>query len=168
MRIVKKLYDNFDEYCCVAAVALMIVCLALQIVFRAAVGGGLSWSEELSRYSFIWAVFLGMSLAAKRLAHVRITAALLLLPLKARLLVRMGTDALWIAFSLYIAFHGLELLREGLEFPEMSPTLGIVKAWVEAIIPFCFFLTPWRIVEQYCRNIHRGTLLELVRDEVTS
>lgn len=164
--ILKKLYTDFEEYCCVAAVAVMIISLALQIIFRGIFGGGLAWSEELSRFSFIWATFLGMSLAAKRLSHVRITAGLLLLSVKARLAVRVAMDALWIMASLYIAYHGLELIHEGFEFPEVSPTLRVTKAWVEAVIPFSFTLTPVRIVEQYGRAIHNGTLAELVNEGV--
>lgn len=164
--ILKKLYTDFEEYCCVAAVAIMVITLALQIVFRGVFGGGLAWSEELSRFSFIWATFLGMALAAKRLSHIRITAGLLLLSVKARLVVRVAMDLLWIFASFYIAYHGLELIQEGFEFPEVSPTLHITKAWVEAIIPFSFALTPIRILEQYGRAIHNGTLAELVNEGV--
>lgn len=164
--ILKKLCANIEEYCCVAAVAVMILALALQIVFRGLFGGGLAWSEELSRFSFIWATFLGMALAAKRLSHIRITAALLLLSVKMRLAVRMAMDLLWICASLYIAYHGLELIQEGFEFPEVSPTLRVTKAWVEAIIPFSFALTPIRVLEQYGRAIHNGTLAALVNEGV--
>lgn len=164
--ILRKLYTDFEEYCCVAAISVMIIALALQIIFRGLFGGGLAWSEELSRFSFVWTTFLGMSLAAKRVSHVRITAGLLLLSIKARLVVRVLMDALWICASFYIAYHGLELIQEGLEFPEVSPTLRITKAWIEAVIPFSFAITPLRILEQYGRAICNGTLAELVNEGV--
>ena len=47
----------------------------------------------------------------------------------------------------------------------MSPTLGVVKAWVECIIPFSFVLVSWRIVEEYVVRWRNGTLGELVRYE---
>ena len=49
--------------------------------------------------------------------------------------------------------------------PEVSPTLGVVKAWVECIIPFSFVLVSWRIVEEYVVRWRNGTLGELVRYE---
>ena len=47
----------------------------------------------------------------------------------------------------------------------LSPTLGVVKAWVECIIPFSFVLVSWRIVEEYVVRWRNGTLGELVRYE---
>ena len=59
----------------------------------------------------------------------------------------------------------LACIEEGLYYPEVSPTLGVVKAWVECIIPFSFVLVSWRIVEEYVVRWRNGTLGELVRYE---
>lgn len=164
MKLLKNMFDNFEEYACVAAISLMILSLGAQILVRSVFGGSLAWSEELSRFCFIWTVFLGMAVGAKKLAHVRITAGVMLLPDRLRLAIRMMVDALWIVFSLFIAYHGLELIEEGLRFPEISPTLHVTKAYVEVIIPFCFVLTPLRIIETYWKAFRSGTLLQLARD----
>ena len=74
-------------------------------------------------------------------------------------------DIIWIGFSLYVAWIGLACIEEGLYYPEVSPTLGVVKAWVECIIPFSFVLVSWRIVEEYVVRWRNGTLGELVRYE---
>ena len=166
MKVLKNIFDNFEEYACVAAIALMIISLGAQILVRSAFGGSLAWSEEFSRFCFIWTVFLGMAVGAKKLVHVRITAGVMLLPDHLRLAIRMAVDALWIVFSLFIAYHGLGLIEEGLRFPEISPTLHVVKAYVEVIIPLCFILTPLRIIETYWKALRSGTLLELAKDEV--
>ena len=98
-------------------------------------GSSIAWTEELSRYSFLWAVYVGAALAVKRGGHVRITAQFMCLSTKWRLVFRVLGDIIWIAFSLYVAWIGVECIEEGLYYPEVSPTLGIVKAWVESIIP---------------------------------
>lgn len=74
-------------------------------------------------------------------------------------------NIIWIGFSLYVAWIGLACIEEGLYYPEVSPTLGVVKAWVECIIPFSFVLVSWRIVEEYVVRWRNGTLGELVRYE---
>ena len=53
-------------------------------------------------------------------------------------------------------------------FPEISPTIGVVKAWVEMILPVGFALMTWRIVEQYYIHWKAGTLAELVKYEEMS
>lgn len=165
MSLLKNIYHNFEEYVCTLLVGTMIVCLGLQVVMRIFSGSSIAWTEELSRYTFLWAVYIGAALAVKRGGHVRITAQFGLLSTKWRVFFRVLGDAIWIAFNMYIAFEGLEVIKEGLQFPEISPTLGIVKSWVELVIPAGFVLMSWRIVEQYYVNWTRGSLASMVNYE---
>ena len=162
--MLRTIYDNFEEYLCVTLCAGMILCLALQVSIRMIWGSALAWTEELSRYCFIWTVYIGMRLATKRLAQVRITAQFLKMPLKMRLFFRILSDMICVAFNVMIAWYAWEVIRENYEFPEISPTLGIVKAHVEMIIPCTFLLTSWRIIESYLRRIKEGTLYSLVKN----
>ena len=96
--MLRTIYANFEEYLCVTLCAGMILCLALQVSIRMIWGSALAWTEELSRYCFIWTVYIGMSLATKRLAQVRITAQFLKMPLKMRLFFRILSDMICVAF----------------------------------------------------------------------
>ena len=146
MSFFKQLYDNFEEGACALFVAVMVLCLFLQVAMRIAVGSSLAWTEELSRYSFLWAVYVGAALAVKRGGHVRITAQFMFLPTRWRLVFRAVGDIIWIGFSLYVAWIGLACIEE-------------------CIIPFSFVLVSWRIVEEYVVRWRNGTLGELVRYE---
>ncbi|WP_304679917.1 TRAP transporter small permease [uncultured Desulfovibrio sp.] len=57
----------------VAALVLMFVCIAVQVFFRYALNHALEWPEEVARYAFICAVFLGASLAAQEGRHLEIS-----------------------------------------------------------------------------------------------
>ena len=162
--MLRPLYLNLEEYLCTAFCAVMIGCLMVQVGIRMISGSALAWTEELSRYCFIWTVYLGMSLATKRLSQVRITAQFLKAPPRVRLAFRMAGDLLCLAFNAVIVWQCWDVIREGYAFPEMSPTLGIVKAHVELIIPISFSLTSWRMVELYIVNWRAGTLDALVRN----
>ena len=96
---------------------------------------------------------------------MRITAQFSLLGLKARLFFRILSDLIWIGFNIFFVFVCWGVIQEGLEFPEISPTLYVVKAYVEMMLPFSFLLTSWRIVEDYIRHWRAGTLLDLVKYE---
>ncbi len=166
MKLLKNIYDNFEEYAAVLFLAIMIVCLIIQVIARAVYGSSVAWTEELSRFTFIWAVYIGMALATKRGSQVRITAQFLRFSTNGRLFFRILGDIIWIAGSLYVAFEGIKVIEENLMFPENSPTMPfIVKAWVEAIIPFTFIIMPLRILEIYYVNIKKGTLASLVNYE---
>ncbi|MBQ7617393.1 MAG: TRAP transporter small permease [Desulfovibrio sp.] len=165
MQIIKAIYDYFEEIVCTFFVGLMIFALTTQTVWRVFTGSSFAWTEELSRYSFIWAVFLACALAVKRGAHVRITAQFSLLGLKARMFFRILSDLIWIGFNCFFVFVCWETISEGLEFPEISPTLQIVKAKVEMILPLSFLLTSFRIIEEYIRRYRQGTLWDMVKYE---
>ena len=165
MGLLRKIYDNFEEIVCTFFVAVMIFALTTQTLWRIVTGSSFAWTEELSRYSFIWAVFLAAALAVKRSAHVRITAQFIFLSLKARLVVRIICDLIWIGFNIFIVFVCWDTIQEGLEFPEISPTLQVVKAHVEMILPFSFLLTSFRILEDYYKRFKSKTLLDLVKYE---
>ncbi|MCP3888903.1 MAG: TRAP transporter small permease [Desulfobulbaceae bacterium] len=162
--IYRKIYDNFEEVLCVVCVGVMVACLMLQVGMRWTTGHGVAWTEELSRYSFLWTVFFAAILVAKQGAHVRISAQYLLMPPKYRLFFRIFTDIIWVAFNLYVAWISWNVIQGGLLYPEISPTLKIVRGYVEMIIPFSFIFMSFRIVEGYFVRWKQGTLLGLVQE----
>lgn len=162
--IIRKGFDNFEEVMSVVCVGVMVACLMLQVGMRWTTGHGVAWTEELSRYSFLWTVFFAAILVAKQGAHVRISAQYLLMRPKYRLVFRMFTDTLWVCFNLYMAWLSWDVIQGGLEFPEISPTLKIVRGYVEMIIPFAFVAMSYRIVEGYFLRWKEGTLLSLVQE----
>jgi len=160
------LYDHFEELLSVSCMGAMVLCLVVQVGMRWATGAGVPWSEELSRYTFLWATFSAAPMVAKHAAHVRISAQFLLFPMQYRLGFRIACDAVWIVFNLLIAWWSWNVIQSGIEFPELSPTLGIVRAYVEMIIPLSFIAMSWRIVENYLIRWREGSLTELVKQEV--
>ena len=169
MHLLRHLYDNLEEYLCAFLMAVMTSCLILQVLVRMTTGAAVAWTEELSRFSFVWGVYIGTALAAKRMAHVRINAQFLFAPPKVRLFFRILADAVWMGFNIFFVFYACEAVLDALAFPERSVTLGWTKAYVEIIIPLGFALMTWRTVEAYIKHYKAGTLYELVafvEDEV--
>ena len=165
MSLLKKIYDNFEEGMCSIMLSVMILCLAAQVLIRITLGSSIAWTEELSRYSFLWTVYLGAALVAKKGAHVRVTAQFLKMNDTGRLFFRILADAIWICALLFISWNILPVIEEGFEFPEVSPTMHFAKAWVECVIPFSFVLIAWRVASDYYIRWKRGTLFNLVRFE---
>ena len=76
----------------------------------------------------------------------------------------MFTDIIWVGFNLYLAWLSWQVIQGGLLYPEVSPTLKIVRGYVEMIIPFAFVFMSFRIVEGYFVRWKEGTLLGLVQE----
>ena len=67
------LLNNFETILCEILLALFVVLLFAQIMFRQLFGYNIAWSEELSTYMFVWFAYLGAVVAAKMSAHNRVT-----------------------------------------------------------------------------------------------
>jgi TRAP-type C4-dicarboxylate transport system permease small subunit len=165
MLLLKKLYLHFEEYMAVIACAIMVLALTSQVLMRLFTGESFAWSEEMSRYGFLWAVYLGAAFAAKKAIHVRITAQFLKAGYKTRLFFRIIADALWVAGCLYIACQSWNNIEDGMLFPEISPTMHIAKVWIEIIIPISFVMVAWRIVEDWIVRCRNHTINELLKYE---
>jgi len=164
LTLMKKFYDNLEENFCVVCMGAMVICLTLQVGIRIIAGSSLAWTEELSRYTFLWTVYIGAAFVAKRNAHLRVTIQFMFMPLRARLAFRIIADVIWILFLLFMARQCWTSIGYSLEFPERSATLHITKAYVEMIIPIGFTLMSWRVVEGYLKRLRSGTLYDLIRE----
>lgn len=80
----KKLLHGLDEYLeevlLVILLAGMAVIMGIQVFCRYVLSMSLSWSEELTRYLFIWAGFLSISYCTKRCISIKIEQFVALFP----------------------------------------------------------------------------------------
>ena len=90
----------------VAAMAVMLACIALQVVMRYVFGNALSWSEELALLMFSWAALGGLALGVREGFHVRLTLLLDPLASRARAWAERATDLLTAALGAYLAWSG--------------------------------------------------------------
>ena len=90
----------------IAAMAVMLACIALQVVMRYVVGRSLSWSEELALLMFSWAALGGLALGVREGFHVRLTLVLEPLPAAARLWGERAIELLTAGLGAYLAWSG--------------------------------------------------------------
>lgn len=90
----------------IAAVALMLACIALQVVMRYGFGNALSWSEELALLMFSWATLGGLALGVREGFHVRLTLVLEPLPALARAWAERAIELLTAALGAYLVWSG--------------------------------------------------------------
>ena len=90
----------------IAAVALMLACIALQVVMRYVFGNALSWSEELALLMFSWAALGGLALGVREGFHVRLTLLLEPLPAGARAWAERAIELLTATLGAYLVWSG--------------------------------------------------------------
>ena len=86
--------------------AVIVIAMFAQVFFRYALGAPLSWSEEISRYMFVWLVYLGGYVAVIRNAHVGVDYVTRRLSAKTRATMNTVLSIMIIAALGYAAYHG--------------------------------------------------------------
>ena len=167
-RILLAYYDEFEKYFCAFIMTVMVICLGAQVFFRFVLDASLTWSEELSRFSFVWVIYLGASLAAKERIHIRVTAPQLLLPAQYRHYATLFADLIWIIFNLFFAYQGILQMKHMFKFTFISPALQWNTAFIYSIIPLGFLIMTFRIIQGYWRDYKRGGIAAMGFDLFSS
>ena len=128
-----RVVDRVVDWVAVAAFAGMFACVLGQVVFRYFLGAPLVWSDELARYLFVWASFLGWIIAARRRSHLSIDMLTTRLPAHGGAALRALGALCGIAFAALLVFYGWRIAARNLDVD--TTTLFFSQGVVYAIVP---------------------------------
>ena len=150
MKTKLNLLNNFDKYIAVVTLSATVILLALQVISRYVFNFSIAWAEEVSRFSYIWAVYMGMSMAARDNQHIRINVHLkFLLPPKIFKFSEAIADSIMVFFFVLMVFFSLKMLSFMYEYPFSSAVTKIPMYYVYTIIPLASFAIIARIIQRY-------------------
>lgn len=98
--------DRATGIACVALFAIILMVMICQVTSRYVFNAPLTWTEELARYLFIWACYLGAPVATRRGNHVTIVFVLERVPKGLARIVGWGIQAVSLVFFLQLAVLG--------------------------------------------------------------
>lgn len=146
------LIDNAEEVLAGSFLIATVVLLFAQVVLRYVFGKSIAWTEEMSRYTFMWMVYIAASLAAKQDAHIRVTAHLMIVPAVVRRYILLAADLIWLAFNAVVVWEGISLFQNMGQFRLVSGSMGWDLRYVFLILPIGFLAMSIRIIQvQYRR-----------------
>ncbi|MEM7676359.1 MAG: TRAP transporter small permease subunit, partial [Myxococcota bacterium] len=116
--------------------ALMLVVVMLQVVFRFILGSSISWSEEVSKSLMVWSAFLVAPGAYLHGDHVSIESLQSGLSRRVQVVVRMLLHiiVLWLFVRLF--WESLLFVERG--WTILASSVPIEMAWVYLITPVSF------------------------------
>ncbi len=105
------------------------------VVLRYLLNYAFSWTEEIVRYSIVWLVFLGGSIAARRGAHICMDIVVVYLPPRAKLAFAAVATAIAAGFTLLMTYYGTILTWSIWTFNQRSPAAELPMALAFAAVP---------------------------------
>lgn len=111
------------EWMLIIMLGLMVVLVFANVVLRYGFNLGITFSEEVSRFLFIWVVFLGAVLTLRDNAHLGVHMLTKALPLGGKKACKLFSDAATLACCGLITHGGWQVVR--LEFMNVAPISGI-------------------------------------------
>lgn len=162
-----KFINNIEDYTCRFLLGLFVVLIFAQVLMRAMFGIGMAWVEELSRFAFVWFVFLGAAHAAHLGAHNRLQIHINLLPKRVANGLLLFVDLIWVGFCLTLAWKSLSLIELLLQFPYITPAMGWSLAYVYMIFPVAFVLMAFRVLQvQYLKLVKGVEFCDVDQEQV--
>lgn len=132
----KKISDRMNqiiEQISFVLLFLMVIIIFMQVFFRHVLTDSLSWSEELSRFMFIWTTLLGVSVGVKRGFLVAIPFVVDRLKGVSKKFVEIISIILIIIFAVVMIIFGTEMTLNVTQ--QYSPAMRIPMSYVYASVP---------------------------------
>ena len=149
----KKAINWIDEYLeevlVVAALAAMAVIMGVQVFCRYVLGASLSWSEELTRYIFIWAGFLSVSYCTKKCISIKIEQFVALFPKRGKAMFKVVNHTFELILFLYLIPFAWKYLMSAVANGQTSPAMGIPMYYVQAAPLVGFILSAIRVLQRW-------------------
>lgn len=148
-KILYWLNENFEEMLMVLFLAAMTIIMGMQVLARYVLGASLSWSEELTRYIFIWAGFLSVSYCTKKCISIKIEQFVALFPTRGKALFKVVNHTFELILFLYLIPFAWKYLMSAVVTGQTSPALGLPMYYVQAAPLAGFMLAALRVLQRW-------------------
>ncbi|WP_269321856.1 TRAP transporter small permease [Oceanobacillus salinisoli] len=125
----------------------MVILIFLQIFTRYILGDAVTWSEEASRYLFIWLIFLSIGIGFTEQKHISIDIVVDRLPVIGQRILKQFVYLLLFAIVIFFTYQGYLLIENMMGFGQKSANMQIPMWIVYISLPVGFLFASLRLVQ---------------------
>lgn len=133
--MIARLFIKTVEWLLIALLGLMVVLVFGNVVLRYGFNSGLAFSEEVSRFIFMWLTLLGALLAMHHGGHLGMNSVIAALPVAGRRVVRFLSDLVMLGCCALLAWG--TWLQVVLAMDDRAPVTGIPMGIVFSALLVC-------------------------------
>lgn len=147
MRIIKLVDDNFEEIILMLLLAAMTMVMGIQVVSRYVFNYSLTWSEEITRYMFIWSAFLSISHCTRKQISIRIEQIISMFPAKINAIFKIVEKVIMLAFFSYMVKYAYVFVQASVTSGQLSPAMRLPMYLIQVAPLVGFALTIVRLLQ---------------------
>lgn len=148
-KILHWLNDNIEEFLMLVFLGAMTIIMGIQVFSRYALGMSLSWSEELTRYLFIWSGFLSVSYCTRRCVSIKIEQFVAIFPKRGRAMFKVVNHTVELILFIYLLPFAWKYFYSAVLSGQTSPALGLPMYYVQAAPMTGFALCAFRVLQRW-------------------
>ncbi len=148
MRFLRWVDKYLEESLMLVLLAAMVCIMGLQVFMRYVLASSLSWPEELTRYMFIWFVFLGIGYGIRYDIHIRVNILETFFP-KIEKTLRIIQDAVFFGFLIYMIKPALNGVGMMIRTGQHSPAIQVPMYCVYVSLLIGFLIAIVRLIQKY-------------------
>ncbi|WP_073197777.1 TRAP transporter small permease [Roseovarius marisflavi] len=153
MRLIRAIDKNAERWALLVFYVMLVVTMAVEVLRREIFSYSSIWGEEVVRYSFIYLVWIGASIAVKDRAHIRIDVLLHYLGPRMKALVYIFGDLVMFGVAVIALYWSLETVHVSAKFGSVSHGLRVSMVWFLMAVPVGFALMVLRLIQSFLRDL---------------
>lgn len=149
MKHIKYINKHLEEYALMILLMLMVGIMGAQVFARHIFNYSLSWSEELTRFLFIWSAFLSIGLCIKNETAIKVDQLLKIF--KKNSLMRIFVIVCYLIeliFFLYMLPFAWQYFKDSFVAGQRSPASNIPMYFIHAAPMVGFTLAVYRLIQK--------------------
>ncbi|SFL65713.1 C4-dicarboxylate transporter, DctM subunit [Desulfomicrobium norvegicum] len=151
--------ENFEKIFLVTGLLAIILFITFQTTYRyiivhfASSAGAAVWTEELSRFVFIWITYLALAVAIRKRSSIRIDIIYDRLPVRLQNASWIVVEVFFLILTLTICWFGWTQIERLREFPQVTTALRIPYIIPYMILPLGFGLMALRLLQNLAAQV---------------
>lgn len=126
-----NIIDKVSDICITATLIMVLVVVMTQILGRL-ISMPVPWTEEVSRYAFIWMMFIGIAVSMRRSDSARVTVLIQLFPKAGKIIAKYLYVIISIGFFIFMIIAGYQLVAQQVSMNEVG-TAVLMPMWLIGI-----------------------------------
>lgn len=150
-----RMVDTLENVVLAITVVGMIVTILLQIIGRV-IGRPFAWTEESSRYLFLWMMFIALAAGFNKAESSRVTLFLTLGPKWLKKFSEILYGVIVLAFFGFMVIYGSQVVQQQIMMGEMGTALQIPMYVIGVCVPVSGVLGILGVINSFLQ--YRGNI----------